>query len=43
MIRYGKGKKLAEAVEELTALVEEQPELKLFLDSISQSERGIAR
>lgn len=40
---YRQGKKLAEAVEELTALVEEQPELKVFLDSISQSERGIAR
>ncbi|MEE4161284.1 MAG: acyl-ACP--UDP-N-acetylglucosamine O-acyltransferase [Woeseiaceae bacterium] len=40
---FRKGKKLAEAVEELTALVDEQPELRLFLDSLTQSERGIAR
>ena len=40
---YRQGKKLAEAVEELTPLMDEQPELKVFLDSISQSERGIAR
>jgi len=40
---FRKGKKLAEAVEELTALVDEQPELRPFLDSLTQSERGIAR
>ncbi len=42
-IVYRQGKKLSEAVEELSALVDEQPELKLFLDSITDSERGIAR
>jgi UDP-N-acetylglucosamine acyltransferase len=40
---FRKGKKLVEAVEELTALVDEQPELRPFLDSLTQSERGIAR
>ena len=42
-IVYRQGKKLAEAVDELSALVDEQPEIKIFVDSITQSERGIAR
>ncbi len=42
-IVYRKGKKLAEAVEEITTLVDEQPELEPFLDSLTQSDRGIAR
>ena len=42
-IVYRQGKKLSEAVAELSELVDEQPELRIFLDSITQSERGIAR
>lgn len=42
-IVYRQGKKLAEAVAELTELLDEQPELQIFLDSITQSDRGIAR
>ena len=34
---YRKGKKLAEAVEEITSLVDEQPELEPFLDSLTTS------
>jgi len=40
---YRSGLKLAEAVSELEALVEEQPELELFVASLKSSERGIIR
>ena len=40
---YRKGLKLAEAIEEIAARVDSQPELGLFLDSLRSSERGIAR
>jgi len=40
---YRKGLKLAEAVEELEAVVAEQQELVPFLESLRSSERGIVR
>ena len=40
---YRKGMKLAEAIEEIRTLVDEQPELEVFLASLTQSDRGIAR
>ena len=40
---FRKGLRLAEAIEELEVLVDEQPELKLFVDSLRSSERGILR
>ena len=40
---YRKGLKLSEAVDEISAVVEEQQELQLFLDSLRSSERGIIR
>jgi len=42
-IVYRKGLKLAEAIRELEALVDEQPELGIFIDSLQVSERGIIR
>ena len=40
---YRKGLKLSDAVEEIEALCESQPELVVFLDSLRSSERGIIR
>ncbi|MEJ2128024.1 MAG: acyl-ACP--UDP-N-acetylglucosamine O-acyltransferase [Woeseiaceae bacterium] len=40
---YRKGLKLNEAIEEIAARCESQPELQLFLDSLRSSERGLAR
>ena len=40
---YRQGKKLAEAIDEIAAVVDERPELALFLDSLRSSERGIVR
>jgi len=40
---YRSGLKLAEAISELEALVEQQPELELFVASLKSSERGIIR
>lgn len=40
---YRKGYKLAEAMERITALCADQPELNLFLESLRSSERGILR
>lgn len=40
---YRKGLKLAEAIEQIEAKVETQPELTLFLESLRSSERGIVR
>lgn len=42
-LTFRKGKKLSEAIEEVAALCEQQPELKLFLDSLRSSERGVVR
>ena len=40
---YRSGLKLAEAISELEGLVSEQPELELFVESLTVSERGIIR
>ena len=40
---FRKGLKLAEAIEEIAALVDEQPELDIFLESLRSSERGLVR
>jgi UDP-N-acetylglucosamine acyltransferase len=40
---YRKGLKLTEAVEEIEALCESQPELVIFLESLRASERGLIR
>jgi UDP-N-acetylglucosamine acyltransferase len=40
---YRKGLKLAEAIEQIEALVDEQQELLPFLESLRSSERGIVR
>ena len=40
---YRKGLKLTEAVSEIETLVESQPELAVFLESLRASERGIIR
>lgn len=42
-IVYRKGLRLSEAIEELSRLVDEQPELMALLDSLNRSERGIVR
>jgi UDP-N-acetylglucosamine acyltransferase len=42
-IVYRKGLKLAEAIVEIEGLVEEQPELRIFLDSLRTSDRGLLR
>jgi UDP-N-acetylglucosamine acyltransferase len=42
-IVYRKGLKLAEAIKEIESVVEEQPELRVFLDSLNTSERGLLR
>ena len=40
---FRKGYKLAEAIEQIEAIVDWLPELSLFLDSLRSSERGIVR
>ena len=40
---YRKGLKLNEAIEQLDALLPEQPELEIFIESLRSSERGIVR
>ena len=40
---YRKGLKLSEAIEEIAARAESQPELNLFLDTLRSSDRGIVR
>ena len=40
---YRKGLKLSEAIEEIAARSESQPELQIFLDSLRSSDRGIIR
>ncbi len=40
---YRSGMKLADAIVDLEALVNEQPELELFVESLKSSERGIIR
>ena len=40
---YRQGKKLAEAVEELSARVASQPELAPMLETLTRSERSILR
>ena len=42
-ITYRQGKRLDEAIEEVAALAATQPELRLFLDSLRSSERGLTR
>jgi UDP-N-acetylglucosamine acyltransferase len=42
-IVYRKGLKLAAAISELESMVEEQPELRIFLDSLHTSDRGLLR
>ena len=42
-IVYRKGLKLADAVREIEALLPTQPELRLFLESLRGSERGLVR
>ena len=42
-IVYRKGMKLAEAMIEIESLVKEQPELRVFLDSLHTSDRGLLR
>lgn len=40
---YRKGLKLNDAIREIEGLVESQPELKIFLESLRHSERGLVR
>ena len=40
---YRSGMKLADAISELEGRVDEQPELRIFVDSLKTSERGIIR
>ena len=42
-IVYRQGLKLAEAIQQIEAVVDEQPELLLFLESLRSSQRGIIR
>ena len=42
-IVYRKGNKLADAIVEIESLVEEQPEIRIFLDSLHTSDRGLLR
>lgn len=42
-IVYRQGKKLADAIEEISELAKSQPELDIFLDSLRSSERGVVR
>jgi len=42
-LTFRKGNKLSEAIDEIAGLSEHQPELRLFLDSLRSSERGLVR
>ncbi|MDH3490693.1 MAG: acyl-ACP--UDP-N-acetylglucosamine O-acyltransferase [Gammaproteobacteria bacterium] len=42
-LTFRRGKKLSEAIEEISILCEDQPELNLFLESLRSSERGLVR
>jgi len=42
-LTFRKGKKLSEAIEEITVLCKRQPELEPYLDSLRSSERGVVR
>ncbi len=42
-ITFRQGKKKEEAIEEIAAIVDAQPELEPFLESLRSSERGLAR
>jgi UDP-N-acetylglucosamine acyltransferase len=42
-IVYRKGLKLSAAIEQIESLAETRPELRLFLESLRESERGLAR
>ena len=42
-LTFRQGRKLAEAIEEIAALVGDQPELTPFLESLRSSERGLVR
>lgn len=42
-IVYRQGHKLAEAITKIESLVDDQPELEIFLDTLRSSERGILR
>jgi UDP-N-acetylglucosamine acyltransferase len=42
-ILYRNGLKLAEAIAEIDSLVNDQPELQIFLESLTTSERGVVR
>jgi len=42
-IVYRRGLKLADAISEIESVVEEQPELRIFLDSLHTSDRGLLR
>ncbi len=42
-IVYRQGRKLADAIVVVEALVEDQPELRIFLDSLRTSDRGLLR
>jgi UDP-N-acetylglucosamine acyltransferase len=42
-IVYRKGLKLSAAIEQVESLAETRPELRLFLESLRESERGLAR
>jgi UDP-N-acetylglucosamine acyltransferase len=40
---YRKGLKLSDALEELSVMAEDTPEIAIFTDSIKNSDRGIIR
>ncbi|MBT8089739.1 MAG: acyl-ACP--UDP-N-acetylglucosamine O-acyltransferase [Gammaproteobacteria bacterium] len=42
-LTFRQGKKLNDAIEEISGLCESQPELNLFLESLRSSERGLVR
>lgn len=42
-LTFRRGKKLSEAIEGISILCKDQPELNLFLDSLRSSERGLVR
>jgi UDP-N-acetylglucosamine acyltransferase len=42
-VLYRSGLKLVEATEQLTELAKTQPEIKLFVEFLARSQRGIAR
>ena len=42
-IVYRQGKKLSDAIDEIALLVDDQPELAIFIESLRSSERGVVR